>query len=95
MNTQLIIMIGVALLAIAITSVTFYNTIITKRWRNKVPNEGECWKLGFIYYNPTDSRVFLPKRSGLGYTLNFAKPISIILILPVLIVIAFSIISII
>jgi len=93
MNTHLVIIIGIVLLAITTSAITFYNTIITKRWRNKVPNEEEYWKWGFIYYNPTDPKVFLPKRSGLGYTLNFAKPISIILILSVIIVIVLSIIS--
>jgi len=31
------------------------------------------WKLGFIYYNPDDTRVLVGKRFGLGWTLNFAR----------------------
>ena len=93
MNTHLVILIGIILLAVITTAITFYNTIITKRWRNEVPNEEESWKWGFIYYNPTDSRIFLPKRTGLGYTLNFAKPISTIIILAIVIVIMLAIIS--
>lgn len=66
----------------------FVNTIITKKWRNKVSGESECWKMGVFYYNPDDKRIFLPKRTGLGFTLNFAQPLSIILtILLVLIII--------
>ena len=34
----------------------------------------ECWKLGVFYFNPEDSSLLVPKRSGLGYTLNFANP---------------------
>jgi uncharacterized membrane protein len=32
------------------------------------------WKLGTFYCNPDDTAVFVEKRSGLGYTLNFAHP---------------------
>lgn len=31
-----------------------------------------------FYYNEDDPRVFVPKRTGAGYTVNFANPISII-----------------
>ena len=92
MNTNIFVVL-IILFAVIATVITFYNTIITKKWRNKVPNEEEYWKWGFIYYNPADSRIFLPKRSGLGYTLNFAKPISIIIILSIIIFIALTIIS--
>lgn len=36
------------------------------------------WKLGFLYYNPKDTRLFPPKRWGWGLTVNFANPISIL-----------------
>ena len=32
------------------------------------------YKWGFFYYNKDDSRVFVPKRAGIGYTLNYGKP---------------------
>ncbi len=92
MNAKIFVVL-IILFAIISTAITFYNTIVTKKWRNKVPNEEEYWKWGFIYYNPTDSRIFLPKRTGLGYTLNFAKPISIIIILSLVIFIALTTIS--
>jgi uncharacterized membrane protein len=31
------------------------------------------WKLGLFYYNPDNPRIFVPKRIGIGWTLNFAK----------------------
>jgi len=31
----------------------------------------ECWKWGVFYYNPADPDIMVPKRTGLGYTLNF------------------------
>jgi len=40
------------------------------------PANHNPWKWGFIYYNPDDSRVWVPKRTGLGWTFNFAQPLS-------------------
>ncbi len=36
----------------------------------------ECWKLGDIYYNRDDPALFVQKRFGIGYTFNFAHPLS-------------------
>jgi len=32
------------------------------------------WKLLIFYFNPAESRLFVLKRSGLPWTLNFVKP---------------------
>jgi uncharacterized membrane protein len=37
--------------------------------------EGRFWKAGFIYFNPEDAALVVPKRHGLGFTLNFGKPV--------------------
>jgi uncharacterized membrane protein len=37
------------------------------------PNDTNYYKLGIFYYNPNDKRVFVPKRFGWGWTLNFAS----------------------
>ena len=38
------------------------------------------WKMGIFYFNPDDPRSFVPKQvGGLGWTMNFARPNSIIL----------------
>ncbi len=34
------------------------------------------WKLGIFYFNPDDSAVLVEKRFGLGYSLNFARPMA-------------------
>ncbi|HET9158444.1 MAG TPA: DUF5808 domain-containing protein [Myxococcaceae bacterium] len=39
------------------------------------PSDGEGWN-GLLYVNPADPRLVVPKRSGLGWTFNFAKPIA-------------------
>lgn len=32
------------------------------------------WYLGVFYYNPDDPAAFVPKRFGLGWTINFGHP---------------------
>lgn len=39
-----------------------------------VEDSDEHWVLGIIYFNPNDASVFLPKRFGVGWTVNMAKP---------------------
>jgi len=37
------------------------------------------WKLSIFYFNRTDKRIFPPKRmQGMGWTVNFANPWSIL-----------------
>lgn len=40
-----------------------------------------CWKFGMIYVNRADPAFWVKKRSGLGYTLNFGHPVSILILL--------------
>jgi hypothetical protein len=36
------------------------------------------WKLGFIYFCKADQRIVVPKHlRGLGWTLNFARPLAL------------------
>jgi len=45
------------------------------------------WKLGIIYYNPSDPTLFLEKRFGVGWTVNFGRPVAwLFVILPLIIV---------
>lgn len=81
MNAHLAIIIAMALFAMIISVITFYNTNRKKSRENVVSNEEESWKWGFIYYNPADSRIWVQKKNRLGYTINFARPISVIIIL--------------
>jgi len=46
-----------------------------------------CWKLGLFYFNPDDPALFVEKRIGFGYTVNFARAsawicLALILFLP-------------
>ncbi|AKA74583.1 hypothetical protein SULI_12390 [Saccharolobus solfataricus] len=47
-------------------------------------NDDKYWKGGIIYVNPNDPRIWVPKRDGLGYTLNFGHGISILIILAII-----------
>ena len=43
------------------------------------------WKFGIFYYNPEDDRLFPPKRLRyLGWTVNFANPLSILMFVAIL-----------
>jgi uncharacterized membrane protein len=37
------------------------------------PYNSYFWKLGIFYFNPENPKVFVPKRIGIGWTLNFAR----------------------
>ncbi len=53
-----------------------------KQWHDDPAN----WKLGVFYYNKKDKRIFPPKRiSVLGWTVNFANPLSILFMLAIII----------
>ena len=43
------------------------------------PPSGEGWH-GLVYVNPADPRLVVPKRLGIGWTFNFAKPIAWVLL---------------
>ena len=43
-------------------------------------NDGsKGWKWQIFYFNRTDKRLFVPKKTGLGWTCNIAHPISVVL----------------
>lgn len=37
-------------------------------------DDDQYWYGGVFYYNPDDPAVFIPKRFGLGWTVNFGHP---------------------
>lgn len=47
-------------------------------------DQNSFWKLGVFYYNKQDKRLFPPKRTGLGWTVNFANPFSVALFIFIL-----------
>ena len=41
---------------------------------NLLRNDDACWKLGMMYVNGNDASIFVPKRSGFGWTVNLGRP---------------------
>jgi uncharacterized membrane protein len=65
-----IVILGLAILAAA---------IFLSRWLSRgrassqhISADGARWKLGLFYFNPDDPALFVEKRIGIGYTINFA-----------------------
>lgn len=48
------------------------------------------WKLGMLYFNPDDKKIFVPKRYGIGWTVNFARPAAFLFVLVPIIVAVFA-----
>lgn len=52
------------------------------------------WKLLILYYNRDNPRLFVSKRSGIPWTLNFARPSAWVLTAGIIVVItAFALIN--
>ncbi|SIS40374.1 DUF1648 domain-containing protein [Salimicrobium flavidum] len=47
-------------------------------------DDDQYWKLGQIYFNPNDPSIFLEKRFGVGWTVNFARPMSWVFLLGII-----------
>jgi len=43
-------------------------------------DDDKYWKLGVFYFNPEDPAVFVEKRFGIGWTCNWARPVSWIIV---------------
>jgi uncharacterized membrane protein len=49
------------------------------------------WKGGLIYFNKNDPSIFVEKRFGIGWTMNFANPIGyVVVFIPLLIILLLS-----
>lgn len=47
-------------------------------------DDDEHWKLGQFYFNKDDPTLFIEKRFGIGWTINFARPLAWVCILSVI-----------
>ncbi|KOY13775.1 DUF1648 domain-containing protein [Paenibacillus xylanivorans] len=53
-------------------------------------NDDDNWKLGFIYFNANDPSFTVEKRYGIGWTINFARPLSWVLLLFIIAIVVIS-----
>ena len=70
---------------VILTVVISASAIFLSRWlsRGRVRSQhisDTCWKLGMFYFNPDDPALFVEKRIGIGYTINFAHGTSWIIL---------------
>jgi uncharacterized membrane protein len=42
------------------------------------PDDDSHWKAGLFYVNPDDPAIMVPKRLGIGWTINFGRPAGVI-----------------
>lgn len=48
------------------------------------PESDNNWRWGIFYYNPSDTRILIPKRIGIGWTLNFGNKLSVLIIIAII-----------
>jgi uncharacterized membrane protein len=48
------------------------------------------WKFGMIYFNPDDPSLFVEKRLGVGWTINFGRPAALIIIAAIIVIVITS-----
>ncbi len=60
----------------------------TKETLEKEHQDSSNWIFGIFYFNKNDDRIFPPKRiKQMGWTVNFANPISIFALLAIIVII--------
>ncbi|MFD0960213.1 DUF1648 domain-containing protein [Paenibacillus chungangensis] len=47
-------------------------------------DQDQHWKLGQFYFNPKDPAIFVEKRFGVGWTMNFARPFGWIILISII-----------
>lgn len=64
--------------------------ITSRNARDVVPEPASdaYWKAGMFYYNPDDPAIFVSKRVGIGYTMNFANKLSWVVLVGLLLLAA-------
>ncbi|MDA6071462.1 DUF5808 domain-containing protein [Flavobacterium sp. AC] len=62
-----------------------YNNNPSEETQNEWNNDPNNWIWGIFYYNPKDKRLFPPKRmKQMGWTINFANPNSVFLVIVII-----------
>ena len=49
--------------------------------------EKSHYYFGVIYWNPDNKKIFVPKRFGVGYTINFGHPLAIVVLVAIIVVV--------
>ncbi|WP_308637806.1 DUF5808 domain-containing protein [Paenibacillus silvisoli] len=72
---ELLLAVTIALFVLILASIAGLILIVNRLGLSQqgADDEGQ-WLAGFLYYNPLDKAVFVPKRYGVGWTVNFGRP---------------------
>lgn len=70
-------------IVVVIFGVIIYDTVVLQKWHqdnrgHETITEADHFYWHLFYFNSDDRRIFVPKRGGGGFTINFANPFSII-----------------
>ncbi|WP_335872298.1 DUF1648 domain-containing protein [Bacillus sp. 2205SS5-2] len=87
---SVLLFIGAIILAVKVGKVdSDFDMEIIEDENGEITNvdEDQYWKGGLIYYNRNDPSIFVEKRFGVGWTLNFARPIGYLILFGPLLVI--------
>jgi uncharacterized membrane protein len=66
----------IELILLCATFLMYFRYVRVKKPSGQILDDDHKWVLGLFYYNPSDPSVFVEKRVGIGYTVNFARPIA-------------------
>ena len=74
--------------SIAMSAFVVWRTMRVVKQDSPSPPETNpaLWRLTHLYFNPMDPALFVPTRRGVGWTLNFGRPLAIVLLAVVLVI---------
>jgi uncharacterized membrane protein len=65
--------------AVAVSVVIGARTMAVLGARRQIDvEEPDVWRLRHLYFNPRNPALFVPARAGIGYTLNFGRPVAVL-----------------
>lgn len=73
---------GTVLISLALSTGIVWWTMRAVRQEESSPVAADpsVWRFTNLYFNPRDPSLFVPTRRGMGWTLNFGRPVAIVLI---------------
>ncbi|MGX9132890.1 DUF1648 domain-containing protein [Rummeliibacillus sp. JY-2-4R] len=86
---MVVILVGSIIFSIKVSSLEKKNKYLNYPNGVMDVDEDRYWKGGLLYFNKDDSSLFVEKRFGIGWTINFARPMSYLLVFVPLIIILF------
>ena len=69
------LIVAICALAVVVIPINRRGAPISARSRPRGRRDEERGWYGFIYANPDDPNLVVPKRLGLGWTINFGRPV--------------------